>query len=423
MPYTKRVPHYGSPKELIDYALDEKNNGEKVAVASSINCDVETALYEFKKIQNKFNMSGNRVAYHTIQSFSPLDNITPEQANEIGVKVCKKLYPEYQCVISTHIDRGHIHNHIVLNAINLNGKKLEDRLANSKEGLYGLSNISDKISSEYGCFIMPKRIIRTIKGKNYYYQYKSKTWKAKIKEDVENILHKCSNMEEFLNELSLYGYEVKRGKNISVKCIGMKKFSRLSTISPKYEIKSLYSYFRKNNNIKLASIKLDRTEFNSKILELSEESKKAIEKSQIATEGRKYNEYQKTRYLEVKRFYRLKEQLEFLDQHKISSFNDLENEIRIVRGKIKELNIWLKKNKRQYKEIIENTEKCQDYIKLRKVYDYAMSYKKINDSYKIPIEVNVFLKLQDELKINSMQEAKKLITEYRAKRIKINKEN
>lgn len=112
MPYTKRLPHYGSPKELLEYILDEKNAGEKVAIASSINCNVETALSDFIRIQEKFDMQGNKVAYHIIQSFSPRDSITIQQANEIGKRLCEELYSEYQCVISTHIDKGHIHNHI-----------------------------------------------------------------------------------------------------------------------------------------------------------------------------------------------------------------------------------------------------------------------------------------------------------------------
>ena len=171
MPVTKREAHYGSPKDLINYILDEKHNGEKVGQVSSINCNSETALLEFKDIQRKYNMKGKRVAYHIIQSFSPKDNITKEQANEIGKRLCEELYSNYQCVISTHIDKGHIHNHICLNAISLDGKKLEDRLSNEKEGLYGLSDTSDKISAEYGCFIMPRKTYFKSKNKDYYYQY------------------------------------------------------------------------------------------------------------------------------------------------------------------------------------------------------------------------------------------------------------
>ena len=75
MPVTKRLPHLGSPKNLIEYILDEKNNGEKVGYVSSLNCKVETALYEFQDIQKKYKMVGTRGAYHIIQSFSPKDKV------------------------------------------------------------------------------------------------------------------------------------------------------------------------------------------------------------------------------------------------------------------------------------------------------------------------------------------------------------
>ena len=242
MPYTKRSAHYGSPKQLIEYILDEKNIGEKVAVASSLNCNVDTALYEMLDVQKKYEMQGNRVAYHIIQSFALTDKITPEQANEIARKLSKELYPDFQCLIATHCDRGHLHNHICLNAINMNGKKLEDRLANYKEGLYGLSEISDKISSEYGCYIMPKRIFSKVKDKNYYYQYKKQTYKEKIKSTINDLLPKCNTLDELLDELSILGYEVKRGKHIAVKITGMERFMRIDTISNEFSTDNLYNY-------------------------------------------------------------------------------------------------------------------------------------------------------------------------------------
>ena len=420
MPYTKRMAHYGSPKDLIEYILDEKNDGEKVEVASSINCNVETAYSEFIRTQKRFDMQGNRVAYHVIQSFSPDDDITPEQANEIGKRLCEELYSNYQCVISTHTDRGHLHNHISINAINLNGTKLEDRLGNEKEGLYGLSNTSDKIASEYGCFIMPKRKFSKIKNKDYYYQYKEQTWKEKIKEDIENVIIKCNTLEEFLEELSILGYEIKRGKNIAVKITGMKKFARLSTIDSKYSEHELYKYFKGQNDLKLLGIKTNKTEFNSKLFERANESKIAIEKSQLATEGKVYNGYQKTKYQEVKRYYDLKKQLEYLDKYNITSFDDLVNIIVNIRKQIKAINKELKKSKDGINKIIEKTEKAQDYIRLYKTYEYAMYYKSLDENYIMPTEVEIFLKLQEELNISSVAEANKLIKGTREERIKIN---
>lgn len=421
MPYTKRMAHYGSPKELIEYILDEKNDGEKVAVASAINCNVETALSEFIRTQKMFDMQGNRVAYHIIQSFSPKDNITPKQANEIGKRLCEELYSDFQCVISTHNDRGHLHNHISLNAINLKGRKLEDRLANEKEGLYGLSDTSDQIASEYGCYIMPKRTFSKIKNKDYYYQYKEQSWKEKIRNDVNRIYQKCNSVEEFFEELSILGYEVRRGKHISVKVIGMQRFARLSTIDNNFSEQNLYKYYMTKGNIKLQAIKTGKNDFNSSIINLANESKTAIEKSQLATKGKVYSEYQKTRYQEVKRYYQLKKQLEYLDKYNIHSFDDIEYEIEDKRYEIKILNTQLKKKKDEYDEIVQTTEKAQDYIQLHKVHEYAMSYKEQDPEYVLPKEVEIFLKLQKELNISSVEEAQELIKSSRADRILINK--
>ena len=420
MPITKRVAHYGSPKQLIEYILDEKHDGEKVGIASSINCNLETALIEYLDVQKKFNMKGNRVAYHVIQSFSPKDNITPEQANEIGKKLCEELYPDFQCIISTHTDKGHIHNHISINAINLNGRKLEDRLSNEKEGLYGLSDTSDKIAAEYGCYIMPRKTYLKDSKKDFYYQYKKQTFKEKIQIDIESIIYKCNSLEEFLDELSIIGYKIKRGKHIAVKSIEMERFARISTIDRKYSVQNLYKFFKSKNDIKLLGIKVEQNEFNSILWQKANESKIAIEKSQMSVKGKVYNEYQKTKYQEIQRYYQLKNQLEYMDKYNIHSFDDIEKQIKLKRDQIKDINIELKKNKKEYDEIISRTEKAQDYIQLYKVYEYAMSYKKIDNDYILPPEVQIFLKLQHELNIHSIDDAKNLIKSTRSERIKIN---
>ena len=421
MPVTKRMLHYGSPQNLIEYILDEKNYGDKVGVTSSINCNVETALLEFKDIQNKFQMKGKRVAYHIIQSFSPKDNITPEQANEIGKKLCEELYPDFQCVISTHIDRGHLHNHICLNAISINGRKLEDRLANEKEGLYGLSDTSDRIAKEYGCFVMPRKTYLKSKNKDYYYQYKEQSYKEKIREDINDLINKCSNLDEFLEELSILGYEVRRGKNIAVKTVGMKKFARLGTIDKNFTEQNLYKHFKEQSKLTILAIKTTKTEFNEKIYDKAQESKQAIELSEASTKGKVYSEYQKTKYQEIKRYYSLKKQLEYLDKYSIHSFDDIEIEINYLRSKIKYLNVELKKKKDKYDEIINKTEKAQDYIRLYEVYEYALSYKEIDKDYVMPPEVEIFLNIQKELGVNSVDEAKDLIKSTRAERLEINK--
>ncbi len=309
----------------------------------------------------------------------------------------------------------------LLNAINLSGKKLEDRLANEKEGLYGLSDTSDKIAAEYGCFIMPRKIYHKSRERDYYYQYKRQTWKEQIQEDIEKLIPKCNSIEELLDKLSIMGYEIRRGKHISVKALGMEKYARIDTIDLKYSTSNLYKNYKEKNNIKLLALKTTETEFNSVLFQKANESKIAIEKSQMATEGKIYNEYQKTKYQEVRRYYELKKQLEYLDKYDIRNFNDIEREISIKRGQIKDKNVEMKRNQERFNKILKTTEMASDYIRLYKVYEYAMSYKEIDKDYILPPEVDIFLKLQTDLNIKSVDEAKQLIKSSRIQRIEINK--
>ncbi|MCI8310114.1 relaxase/mobilization nuclease domain-containing protein [uncultured Clostridium sp.] len=423
MPVTKRLPHLGTPKNLIEYILDEKNDGEKVGYASSLNCNVETALYEFKDIQKKYKMGGTRSAYHIIQSFSPKDRITVEQANEIGLRMCKELYPNFQCIVSTHIDKGHIHNHICVNAINLDGRKLEDRLANEKEGLYGVSDTSDRIAAEYGCFIMPRKTyLQSKNSQDDYYQYKKQSWKEQIEEQLERLIPKCNSIDELLDELSILGYEIRRGKHISVKCLGMQRYARIDTINLKYSTSNLYKIYKERDNIKLLAIKTEQTEFNSIIFQKVNESKIAIEKSQLAAKGKVYSEYQKTKYQEIKRYYMLKKQLEYLDKYNIRDFEDIETEISIKRNQIKSRNVQIKKNQDKFNKILETTEMANDYIRLHTVYEYAKFYKDQDKDYILPKEAEIFLNIQKQLNITSIDEAKQIIKDSRSERININKQ-
>lgn len=201
----------------------------------------------------------------------------------------------------------------------------------------------------------------------------------------------------------------------------MERYARIDTISPKYTTGNLNKLYREKTNIKLLAIKTNETEFNSVLFQKTNESKIAIEKSQLATRGKVYNEYQKTKYQEIQRYYRLKQQLEYLDKYNIRNFNDVEREISIKRGQIKDKNVQMKKDQEKFNKILKTTEKANDYIRLYEVYEYAMSYKEMDKDYIIPPEVDIFLKLQSDLNISTIDEAKQLIKDSRTERIEINK--
>ena len=159
MPTTARWVVHGvqGRSDCINY-IKNKNKTEDGILVTGVNCSSEFAAYEMKMNNDKFHIiedNDSRTCYHGYQSFDPKEkNLTPEEAHEIGVELVKRLYPDYQVVVSTHTDRSHIHNHFVINAVNMSGKKLEDRLANPIEGLYGLRDMSDSIALSHGLKII-----------------------------------------------------------------------------------------------------------------------------------------------------------------------------------------------------------------------------------------------------------------------------
>ncbi|MBR1373884.1 relaxase/mobilization nuclease domain-containing protein [bacterium] len=112
----------GSPmNNIFPYIMKKEKTDAKLI--SGINCMPETALEEFRAVKNQFRKTDGRQYWHIVQSFSPDDNLTPEIAHEIGLKFAE-YFGNYQTVVATHIDRNHIHNHIVFNSVNFeNGKK------------------------------------------------------------------------------------------------------------------------------------------------------------------------------------------------------------------------------------------------------------------------------------------------------------
>ncbi len=104
---------------------------------------------------------------------------------------------------------------------------------------------------------------------------KNRHIKKKIKSTINDLLPKCNTLDELLDELSILGYEVKRGKHIAVKITGMERFMRIDTISNEFSTDNLYNYFKNINNLKILGLKTTENEFNSKIYYKALESKRS----------------------------------------------------------------------------------------------------------------------------------------------------
>ena len=252
MPFVKCISIRSTVKRSLSYILDsEKTDG--LLYTASLNCltDPECAYLNMKMFYEQFSgMSFNGLppkqgkghvkAIHYIQSFDPKDNITPEQAFEIGkLFVTKAFGKNAQVVLATHLDRGHLHNHIIVNSYGIDGRKF---YAN-KETLNKIKEISDRASLTYGVqpYDKSKAKRTTIAYNEWQNEQRGTSWKQKIRDEIDGLMTWVKNIDELLAELEMLGYTVKRGKYISVKAPDQKRSVRLQTLGSDYTAESLLS--------------------------------------------------------------------------------------------------------------------------------------------------------------------------------------
>ena len=419
--------------ECINYINDKKKTKGGTLV-TGVNCSSQFAAYEMKVNNDKFRIEedGNsRTCYHGYQSFDPREkNLTPEKVHEMGVELVKRLYPEFQVLVCTHIDRAHIHNHYVINAVNMKGRKLEDRLANPIEGLYGLRDMSDKIALEYGLTIIedaPK--IGRFGRSNYLYNTVTKSWKTQIIEQLEYLKERCFSFDELLERLAYEGYQIKSGKNIRIRPYGKERFVTMKVLGENYSEESLKKFFkekRKNHTvISFEDYKLDNED--SEILniynELAIRSKQSVLYSMKDLDAtNEYFKYYNSRYLEIRRYHQLVNTINFLNENKIFGYESLEEQLDKIKSEIE-----LKET--EYQSLLSENETlqlrvplCNLYLEYLDIYESYKEQKDISPSYIEPSkEVKTFLDVREELQVQSLDEVKEILSEANRMKIKTNK--
>ena len=229
-------------KSTLNYAIDYITNADKTddkLLVSSYLCLPISAHTAFMKTREEANTSGSVLARHLIQSFYPGET-TPEKAHEIGQALCNKiLKDEYQYVISTHVDKGHIHNHIIFNNVN---SKTGKCYQSNKRSYHQIRYQSDSLCKENNLSVIDeyyeayKRKYKT-KGKSWYEneQYQRGTsWKSKLQFDIDRLIKQSKDWDEFLSKMSSKGYEIKQGKHIAFKHKDKERFTRAKTIGEDY---------------------------------------------------------------------------------------------------------------------------------------------------------------------------------------------
>ena len=231
MAVTKIKPIKGTLNKALDYIQNPAKTDEKMLV-SSFGCSYETADIEFTFTLSQALDKGNNLAHHLIQAFEP-GEVDYREAHEIGRQLADAVTKgQHEYVLTTHIDKGHIHNHIIFCAVNF----VDHHKYNSnKRSYYGIRNMSDKLCREHGLsVVLPNR---GSKGKSYAEYQAEKTgtsWKGKLKIAVDALIPQVSSFEELLSRLEATGYEVKPGKYISCRAPGQERFTRLKTLGADY---------------------------------------------------------------------------------------------------------------------------------------------------------------------------------------------
>lgn len=230
-------------KKALDYIMDEKKT-DKALLVSGYGVDPKSAYLEFKMtadyaavIKDKdYSKQSKNLAYHTIQSFSKKDKITPEEAHEIGKKLADELTQgKYQYVLTTHIDKGHVHNHFIFNATSFEDFKKFDC---NKHVFKKIRSISDKLCLENGLDVIDVTKSKS-KGKDYKEWSEDKkgtSWKSKLKFEIDRCIKEAESFEGFLAAMKAAGYEIKEGKHISFRATGdgQQRFTRAKTLGVDY---------------------------------------------------------------------------------------------------------------------------------------------------------------------------------------------
>ncbi|MCG0050468.1 relaxase/mobilization nuclease domain-containing protein [Priestia aryabhattai] len=224
---------------LLKYA--EKRAG----VSNSLDCDVDYVRNQFKATREIWGKNGGIQAHHVIQSFKP-DEVTPHQANEIGLQLAEKLAKGHEVAVYTHTDKDHIHNHIVINAVNYeDGRKFH---AHGQEAIDYFREASDELCKEHGLSIVEERSadVRYTLAEQSLLEKGESSWKDEIRTAIDQAKEQTASFEEFQERLKEQGVQATlRGKNITYEHLESNKKVRGTKLGLAYEKETILHGFER----------------------------------------------------------------------------------------------------------------------------------------------------------------------------------
>lgn len=239
MAVTKIHPIKTTLKKAIDYICNGDKTDDEIYVTTHL-CSRENAYKEFELTKKKFNSRTKTLAHHLIQSFVP-EEVSFEEAHQVGVELCEKILGgKYEYVLATHIDKDHIHNHIIFNSIDVD----EGKVYHSYYGSYmNIRNQSDELCKEHNLSVIDletQKEINEIKRRKFVNWYdwnedkKGSSYKSRLQFDIDRTIKQSINWQDFLSKMESSGYEIKYGKHIAFRGKNQQRFTRTKTIGANY---------------------------------------------------------------------------------------------------------------------------------------------------------------------------------------------
>ena len=372
MAVTKIKPIKSTLKKALDYIQNPDKTDGKMLV-SSFGCSPETADIEFEFTIAQALNRGNNLAHHLIQSFEP-GEVDYQKAHEIGKQLADAVTKgKYEYVLTTHIDKGHVHNHIIFCSVNF----VDYHKYNSNErSYYGIRNMSDRLCRENGLSVVAPQ--KGGKGKSYAEYIAEKTgtsWKGKLKTAVDALIPQVSSFEELLSRLQAAGYEIKPGKYVSCRAPGQERFTRLKTLGADYTEEAIRERIEGRRT---KAAKAPKRETGVSLLI-------DIENSIKAAQSRGYEQWAKIHNLK-----QAAKTLNFLTEHQISQYEDLTAKIEEVQTESEKAGDALKEVEKQLADMAVLIKNVSTFQKTKPAYD---TYRKARnkDRYRAAHEGTVIL--------------------------------
>ena len=373
MAVTKIKPVKSTLSKALDYIQNPDKTDGKMLV-SSFGCSYETADIEFEYTLSQALQKGNNLAFHLIQSFEP-GEVDYETAHKIGRQLADAVTKgQHEYVLTTHIDKGHVHNHIIFCAVNF----VDHHKYNSnKRSYYGIRNMSDKLCRENGLSVVVPG--KGSKGKSYAEYQAEKTgtsWKGKLKIAVDALIPQVSSFEELLQRLQAAGYEIKPGKYVSCRAPGQERFTRLKTLGADYTEEAIRERI---SGKRARAAKAPRADRGGVSLLID------IENSIKAAQSKGYEQWAKIHNLK-----QAAKTMNFLTEHKIEQYADLTARIAEIQTESGQAADALKNVEKRLADMAVFIKNVSTYQKTKPVYD-AYRKAKNKEKYRAAHERDIIL--------------------------------